>query len=97
MIVEQGKTSSGWWRKWSDGFIEQGGVLSGNESTVITFHFPFSDTQYIAMATARYSGEGAKPQGLAEVFFKSKQSSRINVHAYRHGTDVFVDWYVAEY
>ena len=52
VIVESGKTSKGWWRKWSDGFIEQGGeVVSSSEGQItITFLKAFSSsTSYIAV------------------------------------------------
>ena len=51
MIVESGKTASGWWRKWSDGFIEQGGSLTLREggNTTITFPKMYTDTSYTAL------------------------------------------------
>lgn len=48
VIVESGKTSTGWWRKWSDGFIEQGGSFTPSKSnTLITFSQIYSDTNYL--------------------------------------------------
>ena len=47
-IVETWKSGSLWGRKWSNGFIEQGGYQTnnGNEAKTITFHFPFSTSSY---------------------------------------------------
>lgn len=51
VIVESGKTSTGWWRKWSDGFIEQGGSITLKEgvNTTITFLKMYTDTSYTAL------------------------------------------------
>lgn len=45
-VVETWKSSNGssWYRKWSDGWIEQGGPMSTNEN--VTFHVSFSNTNY---------------------------------------------------
>lgn len=53
VIVESGKTSTGWWRKWSDGFIEQGGIFyveKGNSSS-ISLYTPFVGTDYSVVST----------------------------------------------
>ena len=59
MIVESGKTASGWWRKWSDGFIEQGGkqemkagANNQNGNNTVQFFVPFSGTDYNILVTA---------------------------------------------
>mgnify|MGYP003291657612 CR=1 FL=1 len=46
-IVCVTKWTSGvnWYRKYSDGFIEQGGTVTARDNT-ITFHTPFSNTNY---------------------------------------------------
>lgn len=52
VIVESGKTSTGWWRKWNDGFIEQGGYGEsgvndyGRWQKTISFAKSFSDSNY---------------------------------------------------
>lgn len=44
-ITETWKSGAQWYRKWSDGLIEQGGVHYDYEHR-ITFNTPFSDTNY---------------------------------------------------
>lgn len=44
-IIETWRDGSNWYRKWSDGLIEQGGAHYDSD-TNITFHTPFSNTAY---------------------------------------------------
>ena len=46
-VIESGSNSNGWYRKWSDGFIEQWNVLASNQ-TKQTINLPvsFSNTTY---------------------------------------------------
>ena len=55
-VTETGTTASGWYRKYNDGWIEQGGNIhySGSESnhtTFMTFSIPFTTTSYFAAQT----------------------------------------------
>lgn len=46
-ITETWKGGSNWYRKWSDGLIEQGGAFGANSSfPTLTFNTPFSNTDY---------------------------------------------------
>jgi hypothetical protein len=46
-----------WYRKWSDGFIEQGGWVNSTSATMtVTFHTPFSKEDYTITVTDSYSG-----------------------------------------
>ena len=53
-LVDSWRSGANWWRKWSDGFIEQGGILStnfyvrdyGSASNRLSFHTAFSSTDY---------------------------------------------------
>lgn len=47
-VVESGQTANGWYKKWSNGLIEQGGVVdTGSASSgAITFPIPFTGTDY---------------------------------------------------
>lgn len=46
-ITETWRSGSNWYRKWSDGLIEQGGTLgSGSPYPTMTFNTPFSNTDY---------------------------------------------------
>lgn len=39
-----------WWRKYDDGWIEQGGIIQPSASPTITFLQPYNDTKYIVVA-----------------------------------------------
>lgn len=60
VIVESGKTSTGWWRKWSDGFIEQGGRFTPTKTnTLVTIFQIYSDSNYLVfMQMANPAGGG---------------------------------------
>ena len=60
VIVESGKTSTGWWRKWSDGFIEQGGRFTPTKTnTLVTLFQIYSDSNYLVfMQMANPAGGG---------------------------------------
>lgn len=52
-VEETGSSNSGWYRKYSDGWIEQGGNIyysgsEGNHITFMTFSIPFTTTSYFA-------------------------------------------------
>lgn len=56
-IVEAWKSDSSWYRVWSDGFIEQGGI-TGTLSYTVTFPKAFSNTDYQFVAT-KYWANGS--------------------------------------
>ena len=46
-VIESGSNSNGWYRKWSDGFIEQWNVLTSNQKNqTINLPISFSNTTY---------------------------------------------------
>lgn len=59
-VKEAGKSSDGnsWYRKWSDGFIEQGGITQsarGSTSRTINLRTPFSSSNYVVVVQS-YTG-----------------------------------------
>lgn len=94
-VKETGKSSDGtkWYRKWSDGWIEQGGVhtFSGYTTQTVTFMKSFSNTDYIAlfMAGSR-SGSGAD----ISIYLTAKDTSHVGVNPDRSGD---LNWYACGY
>lgn len=94
-VKETGESSNGtkWYRKWSDGWIEQGGVhtFSGTSSQRVAFMKSFSDTKYIAifMAGSR-SGSGAD----ISIYLETKSTSNVVVNPDRSGD---LNWYACGY
>ena len=58
-VVETGQTENGWFTRYSDGWIEQGGVLAGTGGT-ITFPIAFSNTNFsfVHAKTTSYNRDG---------------------------------------
>lgn len=57
-VIDSSRDGNGnWYRKWSDGWLEQGGTITGVGSygkVFINFHIPFSDTINICFSQAQY-------------------------------------------
>ena len=49
-VIETYRNGSNWYRKWSDGWIEQGG-FSPAGSYIVTFLKPFTNASYTALCT----------------------------------------------
>lgn len=73
-ITETHRDGSQWYRKWSDGLIEQGGAHYGYSHNV-TFPTPFSDTNYaISGWIGRTSSNKAYPVMTAVVYERTTTS-----------------------
>lgn len=67
MVVDSGSTSTGWWRKWSDGWIEQGGRFTANELTEkISLVKPFANTDYCLLVNGNIVGNANGNWGYSE-------------------------------
>jgi hypothetical protein len=76
-VKEIWKSGAEWRRIFSDGWIEQGGILKGNSGTV-SFHKEFSNTDYTFLHTPNLSGMSG--QWFAwEVFSKTTTSIKISM------------------
>lgn len=70
-LIAQWRSGTNWYRKYSDGWIEQGGyVYCGSHGTWLSYHLPFSDTGYYLNANA---GEGTN--GVRFVSFYSRNTT----------------------
>ena len=59
-VIESGSNDNGWYRKWSDGWIEQGGTrVAKNTWETITFLKPFINTNYTALTSNSAGGTNA--------------------------------------
>lgn len=57
VCVEKWTSGTSWYRKYSDGWIEQGGSFAGDGAnvTIVNLHVPFSNTNYSAFTTPEYT------------------------------------------
>lgn len=71
---ESYETGSGYgrfYKKYADGYVEQGGWFNGIGGT-ITFHIPFVDTNYVAIVA--HNGTSAKGEGVIHAYNKTTTS-----------------------
>lgn len=59
-VVETGSNENGWYRKWSDGFIEQWGIFdTNNRPQTINLPISFSNTSYYINCIPRRTNTGS--------------------------------------
>jgi hypothetical protein len=75
-VKEAGKSSDGlgWYRKWSDGFIEQGGRIT-SVTTTISLHTAFTNTNY----TISSSQAGTSSARIHRVAISDRTTSKFNL------------------
>lgn len=91
-IVETGGDSTSWYRRYSDGWLEQGGI-TGTLSFTVTFPKAFSNTDYQFVATKYWSSGTAvwNPQAHpTNATLKTNTSIRVVT-----GGDYYVAMWVA--
>lgn len=53
-VVDSYSDANGnWWRKWSDGWLEQGGVVTSSSDGISTLLIPFAAANYLVIANQR--------------------------------------------
>lgn len=75
-VKEAGKSSDGmgWYRKWSDGFIEQGGRIT-SVTTTISLHTAFTNTNYTIIS----SQAGSASAHICRVASKDRTTSKFTL------------------
>lgn len=75
-VKETGKSSDGmgWYRKWSDGFIEQGGRIT-SATTTISLHTAFTNTNY----TISSSQAGSASASITRVAIKERTTRKFTL------------------
>ena len=60
-VIETGQSEDGsqWYRKWNDGWCEQGGQFSASGTTTINLLIPYKDTNYQVTTTYKNSSNSA--------------------------------------
>lgn len=102
-VVETGKTENGWFTRYSDGWIEQGGstwdgVTKNPTSTAVSFPVEFMDTEYTVVAESW--GGGPWTGGYATGFSdKTKKTTGFTFSASGSGQSVSnsFDWRACGY
>ena len=92
-VKETGKSSNGlgWYRKWSDGFIEQGGRITSVTLT-ISLHTAFTTTNY----TITTSQAGSGSANISRVAIKDRATSKFTLESC--GANMLpASWYACGY
>ena len=96
-IVDTYRSGSKWWRKYSDGFIEQGDSVLQSQGyrgqKTITLHTPFKSTSYTCLAISYTTAQGNNDIGMPI----SKTTSSFTVGLYVTTTGTYYHWYACGY
>lgn len=92
-VKETGKSSDGmgWYRKWSDGFIEQGGRIT-SVTTTISLHTVFTNTNY----TISSSQAGSASANISRVAIKDRTTSKFTLECCRDDM-LPISWHACGY
>ena len=91
VCVESGTSGNFWYRKYADGWIEQGGLLvpsSGDNNyleVTVTLPVAFSNTNYIVVSTGTYTTQLGSSDAV--VTKKSTTQVGIKAHIYKAGVE----------
>lgn len=92
-VKETGKSSDGlgWYRKWSDGFIEQGGLIT-SPTTTISLHTAFTTTNYTITASQR----GSASARISRVSITDSTTSKFTLECCDSGM-LPISWHACGY
>ena len=90
-IVETYSNGTSWYRKYSDGWIEQGGIQLKNATTIIiTFPVVFKDTNYSFISSPFYNV--AVPAAVAVDIPHIKTASNMTISSTSAAATYYVNW-----
>lgn len=87
------------WRKYADGFIEQGGVIadiSSSQIETVTFHTSFSNTNYVFNLSKQISDTGSSFSARAVGDINSDKSTS-SVKIFHWGVVTNLTWFACGY
>lgn len=65
-VTETWSSGTQWYRKWSDGFIEQGGEMVEASTDKVTLHTPYKSTNYCVQGTPTVQSNLNSPRIFVE-------------------------------
>lgn len=97
-VVSKWSSGKSWYRKWSDGWIEQGGFLKFNtEEVTCSFHVSFSNTNYTVLLGFAWNGANYEKYPPHEIWTMRTKSSTGLQCAYMFEDTMHTNWYAAGY
>ena len=95
-VTETYRNGNQWYRKWSDGFIEQGGTIAtsqkGYESITISLPTAFTTTTYTVLTGGTNTGN----LGSGVDVISEKTTTGFKTHTHHKG-DALPTWYACGY
>lgn len=85
-------SGTSWYRKWSDGWIEQGGRITTSTTTTISFHTAFKDTN----STITISQNGAGSANISRVAIRAIATSNFTIQYIENAMLPF-SWFACGY
>lgn len=87
-----------WYRKYADGWIEQGGYTTGllNADADLVFPVAFSNKQYTLLAVVGLTSANSQQGGIAQALAVTKSTFRVRVVTDRSWAEP-VYWYACGY
>lgn len=97
-ITKTWRSGASWYRKWSDGFLEQGGLYTSTSSAIITLtlNAPFSSTDYAFYRSPQWAGTGLSGT-LYCMGFDSKAKTSVKFHTDSVKFYQMMYWYACGY
>lgn len=98
-VVETWSDGAQWYRRYSDGFIEQGGVIadiSSSQIETVTFHTSFSNTNYVFNLSKQISDTGSSFSARAVGDINSDKSTS-SVKIFHWGVVTNLTWFACGY
>lgn len=97
-LVKYYRSGANWYRKYSDGFIEQGGNFSNSaRGTTVTFPLAFTSTNYQALACINHADNGWTATTTACVRARTTSNMVVQIYHNSSNTTGLNSWYACGY
>lgn len=99
-VVDKWSDGNGnWWRKYADGFVEQGGFLAGSEGVNVTFNTSFTSTNYsfLVCPICPVEGESGSYASREVSGRRTTSSTRCYVNTWGGDNGRFGTWFACGY
>lgn len=90
-ITKTFNDGTNWYRKWSDGWVEQGGMIAATIATMtVTYLVPFANNNYCILKNLGSGLAAGDPSDAHVSFYNLTQTS---AQTLQHSVDTFTRWY----
>ncbi len=90
-VIDTYSDGTNWYRKWSDGWVEQGGIIAATIATMtVTYLVPFANNNYCILKNLGSGLAAGDPNDAHVSFYNLTQTS---AQTLQHSVDTFTRWY----